>query len=248
MAEVLTVDILTQRGFILVGQWQVDAANLLALSGAPPNVPGVYAFVMEGVAQYVGVASVSLAKRLYFYRKPGPTQATNIRLNAILCEAIVGGQNVEVYVATPPSLEWNGWTISGAEGLEAGIIKAYLLAWNRKGALPSITAATSASHPEVGVPSQVGLRSRGAMTGGGKAAGKYTRLCEFLRASAQNQVSLTFARIEQLVGPLPKSASMHRAWWANHEGNAQAKGWLPARYFAEVDIAHRAVVFRRFSR
>ena len=202
---------------------------------------------MNGFAQYIGVASVNLAKRLYFYRKPGPTQRTNIRMNAVLREGIAQGSAIDIYVATPPSLEWNGWTISGPEGLEAGIIKSYTLPWNMRGASAAVVATAKSA---VIVGSQ-GLQDPIAPVDMGAPApssrGKYLALCDFLRSCPQDKVSMTFARIEQLVGKLPKSASLHRAWWANHEGNAQAKGWMPARFLAEPDPPHRTVVFRRFT-
>ena len=76
---------------------------------------------------------------------------------------------------------------------------------------------------------------------------KYLPLQEHLKSDGRDSVTMTFAQIAQLVGPLPKSASLHRAWWANHEGNSQAVGWMGARYLAEPDPAHRSVTFRRFS-
>ncbi len=81
---------------------------------------------------------------------------------------------------------------------------------------------------------------------GGKGA-KYRPLAEHLQASGRETVSLTFDQIARMVGGLPKSAGLHRAWWGNHEGNSQAKAWMSARYLAEPDPAHRTVTFRRFS-
>jgi hypothetical protein len=37
----------------------------------------VYAFAKDGIVLYVGVATMGLAKRLYFYGKPGVTQRTS---------------------------------------------------------------------------------------------------------------------------------------------------------------------------
>ena len=60
----------------------------------------------------------------------------NIRLNGALREELVNGSIVDVYVANPPDLEWNGWKVSGAEGLEAAIIRSFRLPWNRRGTVP----------------------------------------------------------------------------------------------------------------
>lgn len=245
----LPVQTLLDGQFSHVGCWQLDESASLVLAGNPPDVPGVYAFAMSGLAQYIGVASTSLAKRLYFYRKPGPTQKTNIRLNAMLSNAIAGGSSIDIFVATPPTLEWSGWRLSGPEGLEAGIIKHYNLPWNLRGttttrvsSVPPPTAVLTRSPEQAQV-----LRGPANAAQRPSPGGKYQALCEFLRGCQQEKVSMTFARIEGLVGPLPKSAGLHRAWWANHEGNAQARGWMPAHFLAEPDMAHRTVVFRRFT-
>ena len=247
MRNDLVVEILIKGHFSLIGSWELDAAELLVLAGAAPKEPGVYVFAMDGIAQYVGVASANLAQRLYFYRKPGPTQLTNIRMNAVLREALEKGRAIDIYTATPPQLEWSGWPVSGPEGLEAGIIRSYALPWNVRGA-PSVAATpTKLVDLEGTEPYQDSIAADLVVVPRSLSGGKYHALCDFLRNCPQDKVSMTFGRIEQLVGPLPKSASLHRAWWANHEGNTQAKGWMPARFLAEPDPPHRSVVFRRFS-
>jgi transcriptional regulator with XRE-family HTH domain len=80
----------------------------------------------------------------------------------------------------------------------------------------------------------------------GKGA-KYAPLLEYLRSRGDSQVTMRYEDVAKLVGGLPKSASLHRAWWGNHEGNSQAQGWMPARYLAEPDMSRRTVVFRKFS-
>jgi transcriptional regulator with XRE-family HTH domain len=87
------------------------------------------------------------------------------------------------------------------------------------------------------------------MQDGGRSTGKgakYAPLLAHLRSKDTSQVSMRHDEIAKLVGGLPKSASVHREWWANHEGNSQAQGWLPAKYIAEPDMPRRVVVFRRF--
>jgi transcriptional regulator with XRE-family HTH domain len=80
----------------------------------------------------------------------------------------------------------------------------------------------------------------------GKGA-KYAPLLDYLRNRDDSQVTMRYDEISRLVGGLPKSASLHRAWWGNHEGNSQAQGWMPANYLAEPDMSRRTVVFRKFS-
>lgn len=243
MLPQLSVETLLAGNFSLLGCWKLSERASLVLSGSAPNLPGVYAFAHDGVVQYVGVASTSLAKRLYFYGKPGPTQKTNIRLNAALRDLLEKGSEIEIYVATPPALEWSGWIVSGSEGLEAGIIKSYTLPWNMRGSARIADAPTS----EPAQALQLSPKSDQLVPSQTAGVGKYQPLCEHLLGCPQDKVSMTFAQIEQLVGPLPKSARVHRAWWGNHEGNSQAKGWMKASFLAEPDPAHRSVVFRRFS-
>jgi transcriptional regulator with XRE-family HTH domain len=75
--------------------------------------------------------------------------------------------------------------------------------------------------------------------------GKYTTLRERLQSSGRETVAMTFQQLDELIGGLPRSAVDHRAWWANHEGNLQAKGWLGAGYVAEPEVARRRVMFRK---
>ena len=74
---------------------------------------------------------------------------------------------------------------------------------------------------------------------------KYQPLREHLEVSGKSVIILNFAKVDALVGGLPASADRHREWWANHEGNSQAKGWMDAGYLAEPDPARRLVTFRR---
>jgi len=61
---------------------------------------------------------------------------------------------------------------------------------------------------------------------------KYLALATYLRQANLDQVTLSFDDIEQLCGPLPKSASKYQAWWSNEvEGShVQKQGWRNAGY------------------
>jgi hypothetical protein len=85
-------------------------------------------------------------------------------------------------------------------------------------------------------------------TGGGtRTGGKYGPLREYLAGSAASQMQMTFAEVEELVGPLPDSARLHRAWWANGS-NVEAQAWREANWHvASVDQAAERVVFMRGS-
>lgn len=76
---------------------------------------------------------------------------------------------------------------------------------------------------------------------------KYEPLGAFLQSRSAEEVPMTFAQIEKLVGAkLPPSAK-YRAWWSNNPTNSvMTKVWLEAGFRSgEVDLAARKLVFRR---
>lgn len=92
----------------------------------------MYAFVKDGIAFDVGVATMGIV--LYFYGRPGISQQTSKRLNALIKNELLASRSIEIYVVIPPDLEWNGLPIHGSAGLELGLIKKYALPWNMRNA------------------------------------------------------------------------------------------------------------------
>lgn len=131
----LTADILLGSGFVHSARWIV-AEEKLVLDRPLPRERGVYAFTKDGVALYVGLATMGLAKRLYFYGKPGSTQRTSQRLNGLLLAELGAAKSIDIYTACPPMLDWNGLPVRGDAGLEAGLIEAFALPWNIRGVRP----------------------------------------------------------------------------------------------------------------
>jgi hypothetical protein len=129
----LTTDELVGSGFELSAKWRLSSSGDISLDGALPKATGVYAFAKGGIVMYVGLATMGLSKRLYFYGKPGVTQATSQRLNKIIRDELLTASCIEVYTAVPPNLEWNNLPIHGSAGLEMGLIKTYQLPWNMRG-------------------------------------------------------------------------------------------------------------------
>ncbi|MDQ2652833.1 MAG: hypothetical protein M3Z20_07280 [Chloroflexota bacterium] len=78
-------------------------------------------------------------------------------------------------------------------------------------------------------------------------AGKYEPLAEHLESQVANEITMSFADVEALVGKLPQSAHEHRAWWANSTSQVEAKdGWLSVAWeVGDVDQAKGVVTFRR---
>lgn len=95
--------------------------------------PGVYAFAIKGIVQYVGLASRGIAGRLYSYTRPGASQRTNVRLNSKISDLLTTGTLIEIFVAHPTDGDWNGMRLSGPQGLEAALIADYELPWNKRG-------------------------------------------------------------------------------------------------------------------
>jgi hypothetical protein len=77
--------------------------------------------------------------------------------------------------------------------------------------------------------------------------GKYSPLADFLLAQQRDEVPITFAEIERIIGsPLPRS-HRYRSWWSNNSFNSvMTKVWLDAGFrSADVDIKRRKLVFRK---
>lgn len=77
---------------------------------------------------------------------------------------------------------------------------------------------------------------------------KYHPLHVHLQQSAQDEVTLTFAAIETLLGAsLPTSARTRRAWWSNRSAGAlQAAAWMQAGYHVvAIDLDGQQVTFRK---
>jgi hypothetical protein len=77
------------------------------------------------------------------------------------------------------------------------------------------TTATS-THTPAGAPAQLDTDVTA-----------YDALQEHLRSSPDHELTMSFAEVEKLVGPLPPSARRPGAWWINDpERNARASVWL----------------------
>lgn len=130
--EDVAINMLVDAGFKLLGTWIASDAGI-GLSTPAPREPGVYAFAVGGVVKYIGLTKSGFHRRMYNYQRPGATQSTSIRINQIIAEHVGAGTVVEVYVAVPPALEWNGLPIHSSAGLEAGLIDMIQPPWNKMG-------------------------------------------------------------------------------------------------------------------
>ena len=83
----------------------------------------------------------------------------------------------------------------------------------------------------------------------GKNGSKYAPLNRYLirRAKYTEQVTLSFARIEEVIGDnLPFGAIRDRSWWSNTESSVQGQAWMNAGWRVhDVNIQERIVTFRK---
>jgi hypothetical protein len=76
-------------------------------------------------------------------------------------------------------------------------------------------------------------------------ARRYEALSGWLRDHRGDEVTLDFADLERLVGPLPTSARKHRPWWGNNGSSPQARAWISAGWVVgRVDLHTQRVTFR----
>ncbi len=157
MTRMLSVSHLLANGFKEVGCWTAFEQRL-SPPAALPTRRGVYAFAIGRQVFYVGLASRSLKQRLGFYARPGVTQRTNQRLNEMIRNEIANGSEVRVLMAQPADTYWNGFRISGPEGLEAALIEDFDLPWNVRGSStpPQVTTSNAA-------PDGAGRRAHGSV-------------------------------------------------------------------------------------
>jgi hypothetical protein len=71
---------------------------------------------------------------MYQYQRPGPSQRTNIRINAAIAERLATGNAIEIYVLPDPGdMEYKGFHLNLAAGLEDSLISSLRPTWNKAG-------------------------------------------------------------------------------------------------------------------
>lgn len=91
------VEICTSFRWVSVGAVSLDAEQKLRFPKTGSQ-PGLYSFEIlsaDGRSQYIGETD-QLSRRLQHYRTPGPSQKTNLRINALLVEHLKRGDQVSL--------------------------------------------------------------------------------------------------------------------------------------------------------
>lgn len=125
---ILTARALSVGGFTIAGHWQIEHDGRVSIARTLPSAPGVYAFVVNGSATYVGKAG-SIANRMGDYR----WRPQGERMRELLKGELGRGAIVEIFTASPEAGNWSGWPVNTAVGLESALIREYRLDWNRMG-------------------------------------------------------------------------------------------------------------------
>jgi hypothetical protein len=76
---------------------------------------------------------------------------------------------------------------------------------------------------------------------------KYSALADYLRAQKSDEVPMTFAQVERIVGGKLPASHRYRSWWSNNSFNSvMTKAWLDAGFEStNVNMKSRTLVFRK---
>jgi len=78
---------------------------------------------------------------------------------------------------------------------------------------------------------------------------KYGSLRDYFSRESRIHVKLSFSELEKIIGfPLPRSAYVHRAWWANDETHVHALAWIGENWVVEQASLGSWVSFKKNSR
>jgi hypothetical protein len=121
---------LSDLGFEKAGEWHLGGgrpAFRLVRSSARRVL---YAFVTGGGVMYVGKSVLSLEQRMNGYRNPGPTQRTNLRVQAKIVELLLAGGSLDIWVFAAEDMKYRGFEVNLAAGLEDAVVSALIPPWN----------------------------------------------------------------------------------------------------------------------
>tara|TARA_R110002072_G_scaffold187893_1_gene344662 strand:- start:350 stop:1012 length:663 start_codon:yes stop_codon:yes gene_type:complete len=128
---------LLRSGFIVIGEWCLIDGELQLSANASAELErshAVYVF-REGLEiLYIGVTLRALSRRMKNYLKPGASQRTSRRLNALITERLHDGAKIEVLAFWPGRTDVGGLPVDVAPGLETALISLIRPGWNMKGA------------------------------------------------------------------------------------------------------------------
>ena len=126
---------LLEIGFRKVGKVRlIDGEILIEIFEESESKNILYSFVSNNEPLYVGKTTQTLKRRMYGYKNPGKTQATNIRNNRNLKDILKSGETVDLFVLPDHGLlHFGKFHLNLAAGLEDNIVKLLAPKWNMTG-------------------------------------------------------------------------------------------------------------------
>lgn len=122
-------------GFVSIGHWTLNYdAIKYSLTSHHTTTNVLYSFISNGDIKYIGKTKMQLSQRMYGYQNPGPSQTTNIRVNAAIKNLLDNDQPVDIFILTDNGLLIYGdFRINLAAGLEDTLIYEINPDWNLSG-------------------------------------------------------------------------------------------------------------------
>ena len=122
-------------GFISIGHWTlIENSIKFKLTSHHTTTNVLYSFVTNGDIKYIGKTKAQFSQRMYGYQNPGPSQTTNIRVNAAIQDLLNNEQPVDIFILTDNGLlNYGSFRINLAAGLEDTLIYELNPEWNLSG-------------------------------------------------------------------------------------------------------------------
>lgn len=129
--------IIQDMGFEESGYWFLENGEIsFSLFKFQKETNVLYAFVVDDQVMYIGKSVQTLGKRMYLYKNCEPSQRTNVRNRAAIKACLEKGLSVKIYAfIQKASMEFKGFPINLAAGLEDNLISALNPDWNKTGKL-----------------------------------------------------------------------------------------------------------------
>jgi hypothetical protein len=123
---------LKKAGFTEVGRWELGKRGPTCILDKERTTFNVlYAFVSSRRILYVGKTTLPLGSRMYQYQRPGKSQRTNIRVNALIEKLLADAAKIKIFALPDPgNLDYKGFHLNLAAGIEDGVISSLQPEWN----------------------------------------------------------------------------------------------------------------------
>ena len=131
----MAIERLNDAGFTRVGIWTLESGRpKYSLEREATTYNVLYSFVGPEEVLYIGKTTIALRDRMYQYQRPGTSQRTNIRVNELLYSYLEIGSQITIFALPDPgNLEYHGFHLNLAAGIEDSVISQLQPKWNKAG-------------------------------------------------------------------------------------------------------------------